>query len=353
MAGAPVPVARRWLRAATVICAAGYPVALIAVIAALRLIGERWWVTLTGLYLPRIGFALPLPFVLVSVRLWGSRRLLWLQSISVALLIFPLMGLSPGPGRVFARREGPVLRVMSCNVKFQSARGSAVAAQARGFAADIVLLQDAPTAMDQELRKAFDGWTVSHDGEFLLATRFHVLGIDVPPDLVYPQGAGGAHYVHYALATPVGPVGVLNVHTTSPRSGLEEVRGNGLRFELMSGRLFSGRAAGPAEWNAFRRARQVAGIAERADAITDAVIIAGDTNLPGLSWILGEHLGHFRDGFNQAGLGFGYTYPARRPWMRLDRILTNDRLRAIDFRVGSATGSDHRAVFAVLARDAG
>jgi vancomycin resistance protein VanJ len=92
----------------------------------------------------------------------------------------------------------------------------------------------------------------------------------------------------------------------------------------------------------------VAGIAERAAASTHAVIVAGDTNLPSLSWTLAEHLGHFRDAFSAAGVGFGYTFPARHPWMRIDRVLTNDKLTAVAFRLGNATGSDHRWVFAVL-----
>jgi vancomycin resistance protein VanJ len=342
---------RRMLRLLTLACAVGYPIALLAIILAFRFIGERWWVALAALYLPRIGFALPLPFILLAAYFWGTRRLLALQAVSVLLLMFPLMGFSLGLGRWLPHASGPTLRVMSFNVKFWSAGVLAVAAQAREFSADLVLLQDAPGDVDPKLQAAFKGWNVRHDGEFVLATPFPIRSVYVPSDLVYPQGTGGAHYVHYTLETPLGPVDVFNVHPTSPRPGLEEVRGNGLREEIMSGRLFEGRASGPAEWNAFRRRRQVAAIAERANASTNAVIIAGDTNLPSLSWILGENLGRYRDAFNQAGVGFGYTMPTRRPWMRIDRILTNGRLRALEFRVGESTPSYHLGVFAVLAQE--
>ena len=90
------------------------------------------------------------------------------------------------------------------------------------------------------------------DGEFVLATRyrFGFRDVFVPPDLVYPQGRGGTHYVHYPLETPLGLVEVFNVHPTSPRPGLEEVRGNGLREEIISSRLLSGKTSGPVEWNA-------------------------------------------------------------------------------------------------------
>jgi endonuclease/exonuclease/phosphatase family metal-dependent hydrolase len=349
------PAARRgaasMLRWWTAVCLTAYPLALAGVIAALRFVGERWWVTLTALYLPRIAFALPLPFILLAGYFWGSRRLMLLQTVSVVLLLFPLAGLNPGLGRLRPATAGPVLRVMSFNIAFGSQGVAAALSQAREFGADIVLLQDAQVAAEPRRRAMFAGWHVSSDGEFFLATRFEIRASHVPADLTYPQGTGGAHYVQHTLATPAGLVDVLNVHPTSPRAGLEEVRGNGLRDEILSGRLFTGKASKPAEWNAFRRRRQVAGIAERAQASRNAVIVAGDTNLPDLSWMLGEYLGGHRDAFRQAGFGFGYTFPAKRPWLRIDRILTNDRLRAIEFRVGGVTSSDHRAVFAVLAAD--
>jgi len=58
------------------------------------------------------------------------------------------------------------------------------------------------------------------------------------------------------------------------------------------------------------------------------VLIAGDTNLPGLSWALATLLGDYHDAFDEAGRGFGYTYPAwHRSWLRIDRVLGGPRLR--------------------------
>lgn len=343
---------RRALELVTIACAVGYPVALAAIAAAFRFVGERWWVTLAAMYLPRLGFALPFPFIVGLVYyVRAPRRYLLLQAVSLLLVVFPLMGFNPGIGRLMARTSGPTLGVMSFNVSFGRPGVASVVEQARAFGADIVLLQDAQARLEHELRNGFRGWNLRVDGEFVLATRYRLHDVFVPPDLVYPRGKGGAHYVHYTLETPIGLADVFNVHPTSPRPGLEEVRGNGLREEIVSGRLIAGKARGAVEWNAFRRTRQVAGVAERANACTNAVIIAGDTNLPGLSWILGEHLGRYRDAFSLAGAGFGYTFPAHRPWMRIDRILVNDRLKATAFEVGRLTRSDHRSVFTVLAPD--
>ena len=342
---------RSALQVFTIAGALGCPLALVGVILAFRYVGERWWVTLAAMYLPRIGFVLPLPFVAIAIVLWGPRTLLRLQVLSLLLVVFPLMGLNLGTGRFSTRASAEVIRVVSYNIGFGGRDIPGVVAQVRAFSPDLVLLQDASPRLEHDLTAAFEGWNVRVDGQFFVASRSPIREVWVPPAIVYDRGTGGAHFVRYTLDTPSGLVDVFNVHPTSPRQGLEEVRGNGLREELTSGRLFAGKAGALVEFNAFRRQRQIEALTAVVATSLRPVIIAGDTNLPGLSWILGERLGHFRDAFSQAGLGFGYTFPARRPWMRIDRILTNYRLRALDFRVGDAVISDHRCVFAIVAAD--
>jgi endonuclease/exonuclease/phosphatase (EEP) superfamily protein YafD len=82
------------------------------------------------------------------------------------------------------------------------------------------------------------------------------------------------------------------------------------------------------------------------------VVIAGDTNLPGLSHVLHRYLSRYQDGFAKAGWGFGYTFPTRPrgPWMRIDRIVASDELRFVRFRVGRSLASDHECVVADLQR---
>lgn len=107
----PRPPARagrfgRLLRRLTLILAIGYPLALVGVVLALRFVGEQWWVTLVAMYLPRAGWALPLPVVIGAIMVWGDRRLLLLQIVSVAIIIGPLMGLHLGLGVRRSRPKG-------------------------------------------------------------------------------------------------------------------------------------------------------------------------------------------------------------------------------------------------------
>jgi endonuclease/exonuclease/phosphatase (EEP) superfamily protein YafD len=99
------------------------------------------------------------------------------------------------------------------------------------------------------------------------------------------------------------------------------------------------------------RALQVQAVAEAARSESDAVLIAGDTNLPSLSLILNRELAGFQDGFTKAGWGFGYTFPTTRgDWMRIDRMLANDKLRFVHFEVGDSPVSDHDCIVADLQR---
>src|SRR5262249_15173174 len=140
-----------------------------------------------------------------------------------------------------------------------------------------------------------------------------------------------------------------NVHPLSPRDGIDSLRGQGFMHELESGAFFRGDKHELVENTALRRA-QVEAVAALAVQSTNTVIIAGDTNLPGPSRLFDAALGRWQDGFEAAGRGFGYTYPAHRrlAWMRIDRILAGPQLRFLDFEVGAGHASDHYCVWADL-----
>jgi endonuclease/exonuclease/phosphatase (EEP) superfamily protein YafD len=166
--------------------------------------------------------------------------------------------------------------------------------------------------------------------------------------------------MRYTLETPLGAIDLYSVHPCSPRHAFMAVRREGLGPELLDPvdepRALAGRAE--IEENTSERERQVAALAAAAATSTNLVVIAGDTNLPGLSHIYARYLasgsGAWKDGFASVGNGFGYTFPARwkyglGPWMRLDRVLAGPGLRFLSFEVGGRGASDHCPVIAELA----
>lgn len=124
-----------------------------------------------------------------------------------------------------------------------------------------------------------------------------------------------------------------------------------MKREILSGRIFSSRSSDVFQESSRLMTLQVQAFTEAAHRETDPVIIAGDTNLPGLSHTFNHYLSAYQDGFIEAGSGFGYTFPTTRlPWMRIDRILASEPLRFVRFEVGSSSASDHLCVVADLER---
>jgi len=78
------------------------------------------------------------------------------------------------------------------------------------------------------------------------------------------------------------------------------------------------------------------------------VLIAGDTNLPSLSPALVDTVGSFRDAFREAGSGFGYTFPSRHPWMRIDRMMASSDVAFTRFEIGCKETSDHLCIVTEL-----
>jgi len=330
------------------VLAIGYPAALLAIILALRFAGERWWLSAAVLYLPRLAFALPLPFILLLLLLGRRRWLLLTQLAALILLLFPLMGLRM-PGAP-SRHDGAFhLRVASYNIATGPHGAEPILEDLRGTDADVILLQETGENLTQALTAGLAGYQVHLAGQFLIASRFPVDETIEPPTITHRGKARSARFVSYRITTPAGPLRIFNVHPISPREALAELRGEGLKSEIESGRLLRGTASDKVMENTELRLQQIEMIAGDARRSPAPVIIAGDTNLPTLSWALSHWFGDYRDGFAEAGSGFGWTFPApRHPWMRIDRVLADPRFRVVGFRVIESPASDHFPVVADL-----
>jgi vancomycin resistance protein VanJ len=342
---------RRWFRRIVVAAAILYPLLLLAAVLVLRGWGLRWWLATVTLYLPRALFALPLPFVLLGLALCRAWKLALTQVASLLILLFPLMGLVlPGP----ARREpgAPVVRVLSYNVDSGYRGFDKIVAQIDELAPDVVLLQELfhdPAPLIELLRPRYR--EVRSSGQFLIASRFPIRSTSQPERVPLRGTMRSPRFVQQIIDTPLGPIAFYNVHPVSPRSGFYVLRAGGLKRGLLSGALLSGEKAGTLESDDELRTQQVDAFARLAANEPIPVVIAGDTNLPGLSPELHLALGGFRDGFAEAGSGFGYTFPVHHlAWMRIDRILASAELRFVGFAVGRQIASDHACVVADIQR---
>ena len=337
-----------FVRKASVLLAWLYPPALLGTIASFRIVGERWWGTTVALYLPRVGFALPLPFLLLALWLTGARRGAAILLATAVPVLLVLMGfVFPWPTRPVA--GAPTIRVMSYNVNSELGEIAPLIQEIDRFSPDVLLLvEHAWDAIEPPLRARYS--TVRAVGQFVVATRFPVKSSFDPDKIHYSGRLRSPRWIEEVIDTPLGPIAFFVVHPSSPRQGFYALRGKGLRREILSGEGFSEDSEDAVLGNSGLRAAQVADFAAAARQETVPVVIAGDTNLPNLSWVLHRDLSEFQDGFAKAGWGFGYTFPTGHhgPWMRIDRIMAGSELRFVHFEVGHSTASDHESVVADL-----
>jgi endonuclease/exonuclease/phosphatase (EEP) superfamily protein YafD len=287
------------------------------------LLGESSRPTLVLLYAPRFPLlvagatgALLAPLTRRTVRL-----LVALEVVLCVVVLFPVMGLAVAPSRP---AEQPI-HLASYNVFFGKAGRSALTDEIAAMPADVLVIQAAYESLSERLRERLPDRTIRQDNELLLVSKFPVRSVEVPPML--PDGTPPM-FVKYVIDTPGGALRVFNVHPYSPRHA-----------------LFGDRETGG---NMAQREGQIAAAVAAAQNDVPPFVIAGDTNLPALSAIGRRHLSGLTDAFADVGLGFGYTFPAKRPWMRIDRVLGSDDVHFADVRVAPRGASDHRAIFVDL-----
>ncbi len=315
-----------------------YAVALVLVSLSLRYVGEQWWPTTIALYLPRLGYGLPIPLV-VGVLVVSKQYRAALASLifSTLWLVFPLMGCRLGHDQTAPAN----FKLMTWNTFYGRNDNAAILVDFQREAPDVFLSQ-ATAHRTKELFRAQSGYVVESDEEFFMVSRFPLVEKFVAPPYADDDRHSGS-FVRYTLQTPHGPVDVYNVHPRSPREGVEEARGDGFRTRLSDLNLASESTVAITRNSALRR-RQLETLREALLASKNPYIVAGDTNLPTSSWLYHQVFDplHLADAFEQVGSGLGYTFPAKRPWMRIDRVLTGARFEVLRVRNGGGVESDHR-----------
>jgi endonuclease/exonuclease/phosphatase (EEP) superfamily protein YafD len=342
---------RRWGRRLILGLAVAYPVVLLFTAVWLRFFGD-WWLARVVLYVPRVLFAVPLPFLVLALALMRAWRFMLSQAAALLLVLFPLMGLVlPWPR--FPDRGAPSLRVMSYNVNGGWWGYHKVLAQVDELHPDVVLMQevlgDTRWLLD-ELKKRFP--VAQQSTQFIVASKFPISATVDPQRVAMGDRQRSPRSLTYMIDTPLGQIAFYNVHPVSPRHGMWSLRVGGFRNAIRTGTLFDKDRTRKLNEDGALSDAQVALFAANAAKETVPVVIGGDTNLTGLHPALSK-LNGFRDGFKEAGWGFGYTFPSgRKAWMRLDRLFASRQLRFVGFQVGKHDwASDHRCVVADLQKE--
>lgn len=313
---------RRVLRAAVLLQLA----LVLAFLGALAL-GERTHASFFALYLPRQPLLLASLAGLATSAVLRQRALVGAHVALLLVVLFPVMGFTvsspPSP-----KSPERVIRLATYNVHFGKEGRPELLDELAAMPVDILALQAAYDSLGARLRERFPDRTVRQEGELAIVSRFPVVDEVVPGML---EGDVRPMFVGYTLRTPDGPLRVFVTHPYSPRNALLD------RDEAWS-------------VDVARREAQVAALMAAARKPGPPFVIAGDTNLPHLSALARREFAGLDDAFEKVGSGLGYTFPTKRPWMRIDRVLAGPELAFTSARVAPRGASDHRAVFADFER---
>jgi vancomycin resistance protein VanJ len=292
----------------------------IALFLAVLLAGERSRATLIALYLPRhpLLVAAVLGAALAPVTRRHVKPLVAVHVVLALVVLFPVMGFNVGRSR---EAKDPI-RLASYNVYFGKLGRPELLDELAAMPVDILTLQATNDALGAGLRERFPERHIHQQQELVLVSKFKIKKANAPPSL---EDGAPAMFVEYVVETPNGDLRVINVHPYSPRHALFGYGDTGENIE--------------------HREAQIRAAVDSALKEGPPVILVGDTNLPVLSSIARRSVGRFRDAFEDVGSGFGYTFPAKRPWMRIDRAFAKGGIRFLSFEVGPKGHSAHRPIF--------
>ena len=313
----------------------------------LFVVSESWWVSTVLTYAPRAPFVAPTLGLLVAALFW-QRRSLWVNAVSLAVVLGPVMGLSVPASRLLSPSAAEArefeLRIVSCNVQAFKPNFAKVLEEIAVIQPDVVALQEA-FPLSPLLDEAFRDWhTVSHD-RYWVGSRFPVKLVAQCEVPIFERSAG----MVVEIETPSGPMRLGDIHQMTARRGL---------MELSKRSLLDGEGPRRLEESQELRVEESLLIREQIESARGdkPLLIVGDFNTPVSSQMFQRHWGDFQSAFDLAGIGYGYTSPCKAnrfwpenlPWARIDHILCSPEWTVRSCQIGKSAGSDHRLITATL-----
>lgn len=309
---------------------------------------EQWLLPTLLLYGPRLLLGIPLAVIALVVVL-ADRRLVLPMALAAIVLVGPISGGRLGWRGWFASGAPVSVRVMTLNL------GARMLDRPAGqllleTGADVWAIQECSEDAWAQLRAGLPGWYGHRALSLCTVSRWPITAIDSMDRADFERsrerGSMAAAFVLRAqIATPSGPISLVNLHLATARWGLSGF----LPSELRAGGSLAS-ADDQFVRNAILRRYESERAADFARRQPAPVIVAGDFNMPVESAYWRQFWSDFDDAFEQVGRGFGFTKFERRIRIRIDHVLSLGALRPTRVVVGPDVGSDHRPVVASYAR---
>lgn len=317
-----------------------YSVVMVGGLVYTKSVGENYWLSTALLYAPPGVFLAPLLLLIPATLIWDWKQCP-LHVVTAIVVIHYFMEWKWGPGLDQNKSD---FTVITNNVG-QNNRTSFRSFQEKHHP-DVILLQDIGGRVYQ-YQKTFPGYYAAASGEFGLLSRHRILDAKLVDELERPVAA------RFVIEVDGEEIVLYNVHLPTPRDALGLLRGNGLRYSILTGGgVFSSYARDQLQDFMDRSKRMAERIAASAEAESAPVILGGDFNAPAQGRIAKVFSDKFIDAHERKGWGCGFTIPGRThnpfslfgPFLRIDHIYSNTQLLPVGSEVEQDRPSQHRAV---------
>ncbi|MDQ6612211.1 MAG: endonuclease/exonuclease/phosphatase family protein [Gemmatimonadota bacterium] len=344
----------------------GYLLAISIAWAALVFSSERSLPGTLLAYGPRWLALYPL-VVLLPLSALFARPTLVLLAVATWICLVPVMGARISLSTLFAsgfpvQPEPGTFRLLTFNADGGERLAIDLPEMLHDEAPDIVTFQECGDALWERLNSLV-GWHSARHGGLCTGSRWPISAVDLMrrDDFakISTEGFGGTALVMRTfIATPHGPLVLVNLHLETARKGLEGMLGNEgfipddpfaanrTRDQLPSYQPTSNserfmRNSVIRRAESQRASHWITGVAKNAP-----LVVAGDFNMPVESTIYDDFWRQFTDAFEAKGNGLGWTKREGR-WLRIriDHVLTTDAgPKPIRIKIGSDYSSDHLPV---------
>lgn len=319
----------------------------------MRWIGEQNITTAFLLFLPPLGWLLPLiPIVLLA--LLFNWRCLGALLVLIAFISWGWLGWRSPVFRSSNVCSSATLSIMTYNRG--ESRNQSLQPFIKATLPDVLVMQDAANRLEGYLRSP-EYAEFKHGasaGEHVILSKY-----PVKETLMLPPASLGrlARVARFVIEWQGRLVSIYSVHLMTPRDALK----SHARGAFLWGVL----ALPGTPWAAKRKHYQefwdgqiadVRAMIDKVRADPNPSVMAGDFNSPHLGYTHQMMTRELGDSHAEVGSGFGFTFPGdtrnplslRGPWLRIDYIFHDRRWQAVECITEHDRPSQHRAVVAKL-----
>ena len=315
-----------------------YALAVIGVALLLHQLSDVWWPATLVLFAPRWLWALPL-LALVPMALRRRPRLLWVLAATALVLVVPVLGwVPPSPSSLTGPATPPDLRVLTYNIGGGNLIPAEIVPWLDEVAPDVALFQECNAAIEPARAALVQrGWKVEVQHGSCMVSRHPIRKVEVRDTTEIWKMGGSGIIVRYEVAAPGRVIHIVNLHLETVREGLAAVMKRGW--------------GGVSELELNIEQRDIESTLARAFALQtpDALVVAGDFNMPVESAIYRRYWSDFTNAFSSAGQGWGATKATRWHGIRIDHVLLGPGWVCVRAWVGPHLGMDHRPMIAEIA----